>query len=792
MPRALWRRASPKVGLRSGRLPRTAWLSALLAAALTPYLAAVAPARAAGSEALLHLVTDAGQARLELPAGTVVSLALPPGARLDAAAALAGGWIAAGTVPDGAGPGNALLLLAGSPGGAGNPSRPATLAPPPGRTGRFVAEPLPLVDAGRLAGLIWLEGDDPSALGVRYAAWNGSAWSRPETISPPGQGSQVALTAAHLRGGSWLIAWSAFDGRYDQVVWSRRVRGAWTSPRRLTGDRSPNITPALAPAGQGALIAWSRLAADGYRLMVARFLDGSWSEPAAVAAGGSLYPSFEPSPAGGRRQLLYRTAMPRGWAALELDEGGRPRRQAVSPDPAAPAPPSGTPHGALARPELLAGAAAAAPAGSAAAPPAAGNRGAQAGDGGSATFRWPGAASGQTERTAPWRPWQPPAPAGAPASPQANGERAGRAAPGAQDAVAQTYAAFGDSITSGYGDAKGIGYPGRLEGLLSTAAGMAVTVIDDGLFGETTGEGLSRISSVLQPGVNVVLLMEGTNDINAKVSVQTIAQNLDLMASEAEAVGIKAVHATVIPRLPTADTDPTNLTTGTLAGAIRDLAWRQNRTLVDPFEVFFYLTPNALTEDYLGGSDKLHPNAAGYDLLARTFANVLTGVDAVPPVPGLISPFNGQLNVAVNAKIQLDLYDFGAGIDLANTHLLLNGQAVAVTPAGDQRKLEFRYQPTSPLVGVVTIGLATQDLANPPNTFNGPLAKFEVAGTVFLTGDLNQDGIVDGADLILFAYCFGAHRYDPNFRLYCDFNGDGIVDGRDLAVLAANFGKRSF
>ncbi|HYL05758.1 MAG TPA: dockerin type I domain-containing protein, partial [Thermoanaerobaculia bacterium] len=135
---------------------------------------------------------------------------------------------------------------------------------------------------------------------------------------------------------------------------------------------------------------------------------------------------------------------------------------------------------------------------------------------------------------------------------------------------------------------------------------------------------------------------------------------------------------------------------------------------------------------------------------------------------------------------------FGAGIDLANTHLLLNGQAVTVTPGGDQHKLELRYQPTAPLAGVVSIGLATQDLATPPNTFNGTVAKFEVAGTVFLPGDLNQDGIVDGLDLILFAYCFGAHRFDPNFQLYCDFNGDGIVDGRDLAVLAADFGKRSF
>jgi acyl-CoA thioesterase-1 len=767
-------------------------LPAVSAVAVALLLAVLAPAGAAASEGFLRFSAAAGEARLELPAGGVVSLALPPGAKLAAAAVLAGGWIAAGTVPDAAGGGNELLLLAGvahGEGAAAPAATFATLTPPAGRSGRLLAEPLPLVDDGRLAGLVWLEGDDSRALGVRYAAWSGRAWSAPQTISAPGQGSQLALAAARLAGGSWLLTWSAFDGHDDEIVWSWGRNGSWTQPRRLTDNRVPDITPAVAAAGRGALIAWSQLAGDGYRLLVARFLDGSFGEPEVVAPGGSLYPSFEAAPGAGRYRLLYRTAQPRGWAALELDAAGRPQRQAETGDPPAAGPAGGAAVGALARPALLAGAspARAQGAAAAAAPAATGPAASVAGVGGDrATFSWHSAAAAAWELTAPWRPWQPPAPA-----PTRGGQRGERRQAAPTDATVTTYAAFGDSITSGFGDPKGIGYPGRLEGLLSTSS-MPVTVINDGFFGETTGEGLTRIGSVLQPGVNVVLLMEGTNDISAKVSVDTIVQNLDLMADQAEAVGVAAVHVTVIPRLPTADTDPTNLITGTLAGAVRDLAWRKSRTLVDPFEVFFYLTPNALTQDYVGGVDRLHPNAAGYDLLARTFADVLTGADKVPPVTGLISPFNGQQNVPVNAQIQVDLYDLGAGIDVANTHLLLDGQAVAVTPAGGPRKLELRYQPTTPLAGVVSIGLDTRDLANPPNTFTGTIAKFEVVGTVFLAGDLNQDGIVDGQDLILFAYCFGAHRFDPNFRLYCDFNGDGIVDGRDLAVLASNFGKRSF
>jgi hypothetical protein len=204
------------------------------------------------------------------------------------------------------------------------------------------------------------------------------------------------------------------------------------------------------------------------------------------------------------------------------------------------------------------------------------------------------------------------------------------------------------------------------------------------------------------------------------------------------------------------------------------------------------LTPNALSDDYLGGADKLHPNAAGYTLLAQTFYNVLTGVDDIPPVTGFVSPGNGAVNVSPNAAISVDLFDFGTGIDISATTFMINGQVIPITPTGDKTKLTFLYQPPAPLDGVVTVSIATQDLATPPNIWNGTVTQFIIAGTVFLPGDLNHDGIVDGEDLVIMAYAFGAHRYDSNYNINADLNGDGIVDGLDLAILASNFGKRSF
>jgi lysophospholipase L1-like esterase len=366
--------------------------------------------------------------------------------------------------------------------------------------------------------------------------------------------------------------------------------------------------------------------------------------------------------------------------------------------------------------------------------------------------------------------------------------------PGVASAQAH-YIAFGDSITAGVGDAPGRAFPGYPPRLVNLLASRGVTAIVDnfGLGGETTSGGLSRLPSVLaaNPGATGLLLMEGTNDINEKVSVETIITNLGLMAQKAEAKGLHVVLATLVPRLPDANTDGGNIVNGELAAAIRDLAWASSRRLADPFEVF-NLTPHAIPDDYAGGTDKLHPNAKGYDLLAQIFADVLTGIDKVPPVTGLVDPGNGQQGVPANSQIAITLYDFGAGIDLSSVQLAINDQAVTPVVSGDKSKLVLSFTPPQPLKGVVDVNLHAQDLATPPNVRDGLVSEFIVAGTTFLAGDLNRDGRVDGADLVILALAFGAHRYDSRYNINADFNGDGIVDGLDLAVIAANFGKSSF
>jgi hypothetical protein len=291
-------------------------LGAILCLLLYGSLAASAqedPVQAARED--LVLIPQGSSARLELPGGRSLAVDLPERGVVSSLVATDGGWVAAGSFPDGGR--QRLFLLTGDDKGF------RSLPEPPGQQGQERRGPVLLVDGGRLAGLAWLEGDGDRSLAVRAAAWNGRRWLTAQQVSHPGPGSQLALTGAVLGDGSWLLAWSAFDGTADEIVWSRRVGKEWLPVSRVsTPNAVPDITPAVtATAGDGALLAWSRYDGHGYQLRMARFERGEWRDERAAAASGSLYPTFLGGP--DRPRLLYLEASPRGWSVLDLDGAGR-------------------------------------------------------------------------------------------------------------------------------------------------------------------------------------------------------------------------------------------------------------------------------------------------------------------------------------------------------------------------------------------------------------------------------------------------------------------------------------
>ncbi len=220
--------------------------------------------------------------------------------------------------------------------------------------------------------------------------------------------------------------------------------------------------------------------------------------------------------------------------------------------------------------------------------------------------------------------------------------------------------AFGDSITEGYGDdpeSTHPGYPPRLEGLLGDA-GFPVAIANWGVGGETTAEGLSRIDDALDDGGEILLLMEGTNDINRLISGETIRYNLNAMAAKAEARGIKVVHATVIPHRPDGTGDIENFATRDVQLDILHLAENQGRKVVDAFAAFwdepdffsrFYLD-DPPEEDPVG-----HPNPAGYDLLAEAFLPVVRDVLASGSGSGQIQVLTQPILAGQIASFGVDL-----------------------------------------------------------------------------------------------------------------------------------------
>ena len=346
--------------------------------------------------------------------------------------------------------------------------------------------------------------------------------------------------------------------------------------------------------------------------------------------------------------------------------------------------------------------------------------------------------------------------------------------------------AFGDSITAGVGDDPGReapGYPPRREELVP---GLAVD--NRGVGAERTPEGLARIDGVLAEPGDCLLLMEGTNDISRDISPETTLFNLDRMASRAAGAGRTPYHATLIPRLLNARFDPNNVENQDLAQAIRLLAARQGRGLIDPFEVFSTRARLFREYYYAGEEDPVgHPNGTGYDLLARVFADTLLATDTVPPVPTRLSPAHGASQVPAEATVEVEMRDFGSGIVEGSARLVVGGApAPAPFVDDDGRGLHWSYKPHAPLSGVVTMTLRAWDLNG--NVYNRLLGRFEVYGAVIPPGDVDRDGRVTGSDLVRLGLAFGAGARSRRYDADADVDGSGQVDGEDLAILAANFG----
>jgi acyl-CoA thioesterase-1 len=102
--------------------------------------------------------------------------------------------------------------------------------------------------------------------------------------------------------------------------------------------------------------------------------------------------------------------------------------------------------------------------------------------------------------------------------------------------------AFGDSLTAGFGAEPGNSYPDFLQKDLDHA-GLPWHVINAGVSGETTTDGVNRLGEVLAYKPKIVIVEFGGNDGLRGLPIETTRANLDQIIGMLRNAGIKVVLA---------------------------------------------------------------------------------------------------------------------------------------------------------------------------------------------------------------------------------------------------------
>ena len=98
--------------------------------------------------------------------------------------------------------------------------------------------------------------------------------------------------------------------------------------------------------------------------------------------------------------------------------------------------------------------------------------------------------------------------------------------------------AFGDSLTAGLGLPAEATFPARLEARLK-AEGVGLRVVNAGVSGDTTTDGLARLDWSLADKPDIVILELGANDALRGIEPAIVRANLDAMISKIQASGAK-------------------------------------------------------------------------------------------------------------------------------------------------------------------------------------------------------------------------------------------------------------
>lgn len=170
-----------------------------------------------------------------------------------------------------------------------------------------------------------------------------------------------------------------------------------------------------------------------------------------------------------------------------------------------------------------------------------------------------------------------------------------------------TVLAFGDSLTFGSGADSAESYPAVLAALIERR------VVNAGVPGEVTENGLRRLSEALEAHrPQLLILCHGGNDLLRRHEPERIAADLRAMVREARARGVAVVLI------------------GVPAPGLLLSVPEFYRRIAEEFRLPYEGKILAKIEgDRALKSDTIHPNAAGYRLLAQQLARLLKEAGAL-------------------------------------------------------------------------------------------------------------------------------------------------------------------
>ncbi len=161
--------------------------------------------------------------------------------------------------------------------------------------------------------------------------------------------------------------------------------------------------------------------------------------------------------------------------------------------------------------------------------------------------------------------------------------------------------AFGDSLTAGAGAGRNEAYPEVLARLIGRP------VINRGVGGDTIESAAGRVErDVLAEGPGVVIVLLGGNDILRRLDLDRSFDELERVVRRIQASGAMVVLVGLRPFSPV----------GGVGGRYSALARRTGCVYVDDILDGIFANPRMM-------ADQIHPNAAGYALMAERIAEAL-------------------------------------------------------------------------------------------------------------------------------------------------------------------------